>query len=181
MDFVVLNGGSSAGKTSIARCLQDRLMPDPWLTFAVDDLITALPPSAIGHESVITFNPDGIVGIGPTFDRLEANWIDGLTAMARAGTGIILDELFLDGRTSQRRLRSRLAGLDILWVGVHCDPEVARVRAATRPNRNADTAASRAYAVHAGVTYEIDVDTTEMGSGVCADLVAERIAAGPGS
>jgi chloramphenicol 3-O phosphotransferase len=41
--IVVLNGGSSAGKSSIARALQLTLPAPPWLTFGVDALIDALP------------------------------------------------------------------------------------------------------------------------------------------
>jgi chloramphenicol 3-O phosphotransferase len=39
---IVLNGGSSSGKSSIARSLQE-LLPDLWLTFGVDAFIDALP------------------------------------------------------------------------------------------------------------------------------------------
>ncbi|KJY30199.1 hypothetical protein VR45_28250, partial [Streptomyces sp. NRRL S-495] len=34
---IVLNGGSSSGKTTLARALQN-LLPDPWLAFSVDTL-----------------------------------------------------------------------------------------------------------------------------------------------
>jgi chloramphenicol 3-O-phosphotransferase len=33
--LIVLNGGSSPGKSGIARCLQ-AVLPDPWLAFGVD-------------------------------------------------------------------------------------------------------------------------------------------------
>lgn len=49
---VVLNGGSSAGKTSIGRCLQD-VLPRPWLLLGVDDLINAAP------SSLISYGPQG--------------------------------------------------------------------------------------------------------------------------
>ena len=39
---IVLNGGSSSGKSSIARALQD-VMPGLWLTFGTDVLAEALP------------------------------------------------------------------------------------------------------------------------------------------
>ena len=38
----MLNGGSSSGKSGIARCLQ-AVLPDPWLVFGVDTLIQAMP------------------------------------------------------------------------------------------------------------------------------------------
>lgn len=151
-------------------------MPDVWLALAVDDLIAALPPSAIGDKSVITFQPDGHVGVGPDFHRLEAAWIASLAAMARAGVGVIIDELFLDGSASQRRLGPYLAELNGLWVGVQCDPAVAAARAAARPNRHADTAAAQAETVHRGVVYDMEVDTTNATSAACAEVVAQRIA-----
>lgn len=50
---IVLNGGSSSGKSGIARCLR-AVLPDPWLVFGVDMLIQALsassPTSATGIE-----------------------------------------------------------------------------------------------------------------------------------
>jgi chloramphenicol 3-O phosphotransferase len=44
---IVLNGGSSSGKTGIARCLQ-AVLPQPWIRLGVDDLVDALPPSLRG-------------------------------------------------------------------------------------------------------------------------------------
>lgn len=38
---IVLNGGSSAGKSGIVRCLQ-AILPDPWLATGVDRLIEAM-------------------------------------------------------------------------------------------------------------------------------------------
>jgi chloramphenicol 3-O phosphotransferase len=35
---IVLNGGSSSGKSGIARCLQ-AVLPDPWLAFGTDTLV----------------------------------------------------------------------------------------------------------------------------------------------
>jgi chloramphenicol 3-O phosphotransferase len=35
---IVLNGGSSSGKSGIARCLQ-AILPDPWLAFGTDTLV----------------------------------------------------------------------------------------------------------------------------------------------
>ncbi|WP_408995984.1 phosphotransferase-like protein, partial [Streptomyces europaeiscabiei] len=42
--MIILNGGSSAGKSGIVRFLQAEL-PDQWLAFGADSLIDAIPPS----------------------------------------------------------------------------------------------------------------------------------------
>jgi chloramphenicol 3-O phosphotransferase len=36
-------GGSSSGKTGIARCLQ-AILPRPWISLGVDDLLDSAPP-----------------------------------------------------------------------------------------------------------------------------------------
>ena len=50
---IVLNGGSSSGKSAIVQCLQE-ILPDPWLSLSVDTLVQAMPVSA----ETIDFAPD---------------------------------------------------------------------------------------------------------------------------
>ena len=172
-DIVVLNGGSSSGKTSIARCLLD-LLPGPWLTLGVDDLIAAMPGRR-DQGDLITFTPDGGVSVGPGFRRLEAAWAAGMAAMARAGAGVVVDDVFLGGGASQARLRMALSGLEVLWVGVRCDAAVATAREAIRPDRVPGMAAAQAEAVHRGVDYDMEVDTTTNSAIACAELVQARV------
>jgi chloramphenicol 3-O phosphotransferase len=49
VSVIVLNGGSSSGKSSVARSLQS-LLPSPWLTLGVDTLIEAMPRFIVGIE-----------------------------------------------------------------------------------------------------------------------------------
>ena len=65
---IVLNGGSSSGKSGIARCLQ-AILPEPWLSLGVDTLIEAMPVSAQTSAAGIQFPSDGSVVIGPEFGR----------------------------------------------------------------------------------------------------------------
>src|SRR5215213_3471174 len=155
---IVLNGGSSSGKTGIARCLQ-AILPQPWLRLGVDDLVDALPPSLADSGAGVAFGPQGEVTVGEGFREMEAAWLTGVAAMARAGARIIVDDVFLSGSASQERVRAHLEGLDVLWVGVRCDPEIAAGREVARGDRVGGMAASQAALVHAGVTYDIEVDT----------------------
>jgi chloramphenicol 3-O phosphotransferase len=175
-DVIVLNGGSSAGKSSIARCLQG-VLRRPWLTFGVDDLLVAMPPATENAEDGITFAPDGLIAVGPEFRRLEAAWHAGLAAMAAAGVGIIVDEVFLGGASSQARLDDALVGLTVLWVAVHCDPDVATAREADRPDRIVGMAASQARVVHDGVRYDLQVDTTRTSAMDCALAISAHVVA----
>ena len=101
-----------------------------WLTLGVDDLVRALPGGAEPTAALpsVGVGPDGSVTVGEDFRRAEAAWYAGLAAMARSGTGLVVDEVFLGGRSSQDRLAAALSCLAVLWVGVRCAPEVAAAR-----------------------------------------------------
>ncbi|HET9015619.1 MAG TPA: chloramphenicol phosphotransferase CPT [Thermomicrobiaceae bacterium] len=172
---IVLNGASSSGKTGIARCLQ-AILPQPWIRLGVDDLLDALPPSLMGGGSGVVIGQQGEVIVGESFRELEVAWQTGVAAMARAGAGIIVDDVFLGGAASQQRLRERLAGLAVLWVAVRCDPEVAAGREIARGDRVVGMAAGQAEVVHRGVVYDLEVDTSHTESLDCARAIAAHVA-----
>jgi chloramphenicol 3-O phosphotransferase len=172
VDVIVLNGGSSSGKSSLAVCLQKRL-PGTWFTLGIDDLIRALSrgPTDTTAAGTLEFKPDGSIAVGQAFRQAEASWYEGLAAIARAGTGVIVDEVFLDGGESQARLQAALRGLAVVWVGVRCHPETAEARELRRPDRTKGMAKDQAERVHEGVSYDIVVDTTDTSSAECATLI----------
>jgi chloramphenicol 3-O phosphotransferase len=171
---IVLNGGSSSGKSGIARCLQ-ALLPDPWLALGTDTFVDALPAAMRASDAGIEFAAGGGITVGPAFRALEAAWIAGVAAMAGAGARIVVDEVFLGGAVSQERWRRALGGLEVLWVGVRCEGEVAAGREIARGDRVAGMAASQAGPVHEGVVYDVEVDTTHAEALDCARAVAARV------
>ncbi|WP_328472679.1 chloramphenicol phosphotransferase CPT [Actinoplanes sp. NBC_00393] len=173
-DVIVLNGGSSSGKSGIVRCLQ-ALLPQPWINLGVDDLIERLPPALLDSGSGITFGQGGDVVLGDEWRAIENAWTIGIAAMARAGARVIIDDNFLGGRASQERLRGHLDGLRVLWVGVHCSPEAAEAREFARGNRAPGMAAQQATKVHEGVVYDVEVDTTHAESLDCARIIARHV------
>jgi chloramphenicol 3-O phosphotransferase len=173
---IVLNGGSSSGKSGIARCLQ-AVLPDPWLAIGVDTLIEAMPVGMQSAEGGIEFAADGAVNVGPQFRTLQAAWMVGVAAMVRAGARVIVDDVFLGGAGSQQQWRTALAGLEVLWVGVRCDSAVAAGREVARGDRVTGMAVSQAELVHRGVAYDVEVDTTHTESLTCARVIAARACA----
>jgi chloramphenicol 3-O phosphotransferase len=93
---IVLNGGSSSGKTGIARCLQ-AILPQPWIRLGVDDLVDALPPSLTGAGAGIGLGQQGEVTVGGGFREAEDAWLAGVAAMGRAGARVIYDDVLLGG------------------------------------------------------------------------------------
>ena len=171
---IVLNGGSSSGKSGIARCLQ-AVLPDPWLVLGVDMLIQALPASSPMSATGIEFAADGDIVVGPEFRVLEAAWMAGVATMARAGARIIVDDAFLGAAASQQRWQRALDALQVLWVGVRCDSAVAASREIARGDRVTGMAAAQAILVHQGVAYDVQVDTTHTEALDCAREIAARV------
>ncbi|HUA31500.1 MAG TPA: chloramphenicol phosphotransferase CPT [Streptosporangiaceae bacterium] len=172
--IIVLNGTSSSGKSGIARCLQS-VLPQPWLSFGVDAFIQTMPFSLQTSAAGIEIVSGGRVVVGPEFRALEAAWLEGIAAMARAGARIILDDVFLGGEATQQRLKQALGTLEVLWVGVHCDLSVAEGREIARGDRVPGMAASQASVVHSGVVYDVEVDTSHTEALECARAIAARV------
>ncbi len=186
-EVIVLNGASSAGKTTLAIALQD-ILSESWLVFGIDTLISAMPiallemdedatiaarpPEHEVREGGITFDADGEIEIGEDFRRLEAAWQRGLSTIAAGGARLILDEVFLDGAASQDRLDRALAGRAVAWVGVTCDAEVALQRERLRGDRVVGMFERQSRRVHDGVHYDLVIDTTSR----APNEVARRIA-----
>jgi chloramphenicol 3-O phosphotransferase len=172
-DVVVLNGGSSSGKSTISRLLQSAL-EDFWLVLSIDDLIAAIGPQD-PDGGAISFGSDGGVTVREPFRAAEFAWYSGIAAMARTGVGVIMEDVFLDGSFSQGRIRAALSGLNLLWVGVRCEGAVARIREEARGDRIAGMAASQAVRVHQGIQYDLEVDTTTATPDQCARAIAAHL------
>jgi chloramphenicol 3-O phosphotransferase len=84
--MIILNGGSSSGKSGIVRCLQ-AILAGPWLAFGCDSFVDAMPAKMQASDEGIMFAADGGMSVGADFRALEAAWMDGIAAMARAGAG----------------------------------------------------------------------------------------------
>jgi chloramphenicol 3-O phosphotransferase len=171
---IVLNGGSSSGKSGIARSLQD-VLPDAWLSLSIDTLVDAMPARLTTGGDGIGFADDGGVDVGHEFMALQDAWITGLVAMARAGAHVVVDDVFLGGAASQQRWLDALGDVPTLWVGVRCDAAVAEDREAARGDRVAGMAAKQAEMVHLGVAYDLEVDTTRTESMDCARTIAAHL------
>jgi len=174
IDVIVLNGGSSAGKSSLAAELKQRL-DGRWLSLGIDDLIKALSfgPNDTSAGGTMTFVHGGAIEIDPEFFPAQSAWYAGLAAIARAGVGLIIDEVFLNGGQSQDELRKALLGLRVIWVGVQCEADVAEARERDREDRTSGLARDQANRVHVGATYDLSVDTSKTTTDQCADDIIE--------
>lgn len=156
---LMLNGGSSSGKSTLAKALQE-ILDGYWLRLSVDTLIAAAPERLTQVGGALVLGEDGSVEVGPEFAALDRQWSTGVAAMIRAGAHVIIEDNFLGGRASQQRWLDVLGDLPTGWVEVRCPPEVAAAREQARGDRTAGMAAQQADAVHQGIAYDLEVDTS---------------------
>jgi chloramphenicol 3-O phosphotransferase len=173
-NIIILNGGSSSGKTTLAKSLQHSFS-EPWLRFSIDDLIESMPDAMLKKDSGIKLNEDGSVSPGTEFRELESAWMHGIGEMARRGTKIIIDDVFLSGFEGRQKWETALEGLQVLWIGVYCDPSIAAAREKARGDRIEGMAVSQATIVHKGMNYNLTVDTSKSSAEECIQLIKQKV------
>jgi chloramphenicol 3-O phosphotransferase len=162
--IVVLNGASSAGKTSIARELQ-RMLPVAYLHVQLDAFRAMEPP---GYFE----------GIAPELRKLRVTALcralnATAAAYARHGQGVLLDHAVPPDYWPL--LMEDFTGLPLVRVGVHCDPVVLAARECVRGDRPLGLAASQVESIHASRCYDLEVDTTACTPVECAQRIRAHL------
>ena len=169
---VVLNGASSAGKTTIATGFRDQraAVGDFWLLTGIDDVLVKLPSEwrSAGSDRG-AFSADGVrfertpggvtVRVGRVGRRLLRAYQAGVAAAARVGVNVIVDEVVID-KTSWDDWVVALAGLEVVWVGIRCSAEVAEDRNRVRGDRFLGLARAQTATAHLHTRYDFEIDTT---------------------
>jgi chloramphenicol 3-O phosphotransferase len=184
--IVILNGAPRSGKTSIARALLT-CGNGPWVNLGVDASMSWLPETL---RPGIGLRPGGE---RPELEELVVTLYDGLwesiAAHARLGLNIAVDVGLHESYSKPRHVRRdgarHLQGLRVLFVGVHCPLGVIWERRAKSWGQTEASGAELVEAVrrwqvevHAGLVYDLEVDTAALTPAQCADRVAVRIADG---
>jgi chloramphenicol 3-O phosphotransferase len=161
--IILINGASSAGKSTLARSLQQ--VREPFLHLSFDHLreSNALPMARIRNGEL-------------DWPRMRPAVFDGfhrcLPAFARAGNNLIVDHI-IEQEQWLADLVELLAPFDVFFVGVHCPlPELER-RERDRGDRRIGEARRDFHAVHHFAEYDLDIDATQP----VADNVARLITA----
>ena len=190
---LVLNGASSAGKSTLARALQERLEKagSCWVIFSWDDFVPRLPsrwcggPGDIGdlaeHGCRYRLQEDGnggaaLLEVGDLGRRMLRGYHRAVAAVARAGISVIVEEVMITADEWQDWIDA-LAGLDVKWVGVRCDAEVAEQRELDRGDRYPGLAKGTSVAAHGHAVYDMEVDTTESPAEDVVRSLTDRLAA----
>jgi chloramphenicol 3-O phosphotransferase len=186
--IVILNGAPRAGKTSIAEALQART-DGVWVNLGVDASVRGTPPRL---QPGVGLRPGGE---RPDLERSVATLygalFDAVAAHARHGLDVAVDAGLHESYANPLPVRAdcarRLHGLPVLLVGVRCPLEVIWERRRDswgQDHRGADASLRGAVqrwqdAVHAGMAYDLEVDTSALTPTACAERIAARLVDGP--
>jgi chloramphenicol 3-O phosphotransferase len=187
---VILNGVPRAGKSSIARVMQETF-PGVWMNLGVETHKSCTPSR---FQPGIGLRP----GRGQVAAEIEelvpvlfAALYESIAAHARLGLNVVVDIGHHDAYSRPKRIlpncARRLVGLPVLFVGVRCPVDVIwQRRAATWGQARGEVAPDVTAAivlgqeaVHAHGNYDVEVDTSVLSPDECAALISKRLADGP--
>lgn len=186
--IVILNGVPRSGKSSIAKAMQAHL-PGHWINLGVDAQNASLPQTLLPG---IGLRPGGeMPELEADVVRLYLALYDAIAAHAKQGFDVVGDLGHHDFYSAPLGIlptcARRMAGLDVLFVGVLCPIETIMRR------RNADPqggfyAAGEGVpepvrrwqeAVHVPGIYDLVVDTGTMTPEACTQAIAAALANPP--
>ena len=182
--IILLNGSSSAGKTTIARMLQ-QLYEEPYQHIALDQFRDGMSDHFRGLNSpagdpgarglnVVPVERDGErmteIRFGDVGRRVLRGMRRAIAVFARAGNHVIVDDLMFEKSFLLDYLHV-LKEFTVTFAGIRCDLAVVNAREAARPGRFPGTATSHFDSVHEHCVYDVEVDTTDSNPRQCAQEI----------
>ena len=180
-NVILLNGTSSAGKSTLARAIQDA-MDVPYLHTGLDHFLQRYPRRFMGQldgwdDALRDGRLVALPRVGPLGLRLFDGMYAAVAALARAGTHVVVDDVIHDARVLARAAE-RLRGLRALFVGVRCTLEELERRERERGDRTPGEARLFEAAVHAHGAYDLELDTSVLTASECAAAIKHRLEMG---
>ena len=186
---VVLDGPRCVGRTTTLGALQrawPQVRSGPLLGSGLGAALTAFGPGARRWRELVlpaaSVGPGGPhVGWGPLGRELMVGMHRSAAAWAHAGMDVAIDHVLLDHLTVDD-LRAALIGLDVLHIGMICDPDVLEDRErevyGPGPDGGFGTAVAQLEITRDVAARDLVLDTTEASTGELVDrilLAVERM------
>ncbi|HEY7032704.1 MAG TPA: hypothetical protein VH482_15280 [Thermomicrobiales bacterium] len=205
-NVILLNGTSSAGKTSIAWALQE-IMATPILHTGFDAPLARFHPKFVTicdelnpatsdyvvivyegaatrveaeYQGEPTVYGTGVlkeVRIGPAALKLYAGRYRAIAALAASGLDVVVDDVIFDPGVLALAVEA-LTDSSVLFVGVRLPLDVAVQRERDRGDRGPGGAAAFYDLVHAHGLYDLEVDTSIASPMECARRIKEALETG---
>jgi chloramphenicol 3-O phosphotransferase len=188
--IIVLNGTPRAGKSSIARAVQDSF-DGVWMNVGLDRFKSMTPER---FQPGIGLRPGGErPDLEPLVKTLYTAMYEAIAAHSRRGINVVADTTHHDDYSRPLGILGAcarlVADLPVLFVGVHCPIESIMQRRMdtwgwgyTEDGSIAAPILRWQGATHRAWSYDLEVDTARGTAAECAELIRHRIQSGvPGT
>ncbi|MBY9063315.1 chloramphenicol phosphotransferase CPT family protein [Sphingomonas yunnanensis] len=153
--MILLNGTSSAGKSTLAVTLRP-MLPETFCFYSSDQLADA------------DFRPSAGAARWEGREAFFAGFHRSIAAFAEAGLDLLVEHI-VERSTWGNQLRDLLSPFDTFWVGVHVPLTVLEQREQFRGDRSIGEAREH-FGTHDYCVYDLEVE------GVEAPAIAKRVA-----
>lgn len=185
--IIIINGCSSAGKSSIAKELQ-KLHDKPLLHTGIDRFWAMVPDhykefgshAGEGYSFMQTVdnenNPVIHVQTGPFARHMDDTMPQVVKCLANYGHDVVVDEVFIRGDTIANNYATILREDTVYFVGIICDLQELERREKMRGNRCVGLARGQIDGVHTYIDYyDIVIDSTYRDAATCAQEIMNFI------
>jgi chloramphenicol 3-O phosphotransferase len=181
--IIILNGIGSVGKSSTAKAFQS-LAIDTFFHVQGDAFLDMLPGKMWNHPDGIRFShkkkegkPTVVIEMGSVIDQLMYGMRIAVSAMARQGLNLIVDDVMLSAN-DQKCYREGLVGNEVFFVGLFASLDVLEQRERDRGDRVHGLARWQYDRVHKGISYDLEIDTSSQSPKDCAKIIAAAFGIG---
>jgi chloramphenicol 3-O phosphotransferase len=175
--ILILNGAGSVGKSSIAQAFQG-ISAKPFLHVAMDSFLAMLPAALMDHPDGLIFEPikDGdepqiAIKAGAVVERTLRGMRRAIAALAVEGSNMIVDDVMLGDEMDD--YKALLSGFDVSFIGVFAPLAILEERERRREDRMIGLARWQYDRVHAGKTYDLEIDTGTATPEACARRIKD--------
>lgn len=159
-EVILLNGPSSAGKSSIARALLQKL-PDSGnaVVLSLDDYLKMSADEPIWEDDVFAVMP---------------RMCEDISTALKNGKTVMIDHVITSARI-YRALRDTVAGYQMKTVLVSCDVATLRRREAERGDHCAGSAESSLRYLYPKTGYDLCVDSSKASPAALAEMIVSAL------
>jgi len=161
-DVILLNGPSSAGKSSIAKALQQLLLDSGTdaVILSLDDYLQMSANEPIWEDDVFVIMP---------------HMCEDIAEVLQDGKTVIIDHVITSARI-YRALNNAACGFLMKTVLVSCDVETLRRREAGRGDRCTGSAEASLQYLYPKSGYDLCVDSSEASLAALAEMIINSLA-----
>ncbi|MEH2048147.1 chloramphenicol phosphotransferase CPT family protein [Nostoc sp.] len=186
--IIILNGVPRSGKSSIVAVIQETF-DGLWMNLGVDRFMQMTPARYLPG---IGLRPGGErQDIEPVVPILYSAMYESIAAHSRLGLNVVVDVGHHDAYAMKRGILAdsarRLNGLPVLFVGVRCPIEIImerRQKTGWKVGNTGDSPIPHPVQlwqreVHIPGIYDLEVDTSLLSPGACAEVIRQHLADTP--